>query len=755
MRTYQPAGSGELRHQGQPSADAALGHPLLDLASNDYLGFSRHPAVLAAAAEELAASGLGAGASRLVSGTRPIHGQLEQKLAKWLGRDTVLLFPSGFQANLAALVALADRHTLVLADRHCHHSLLLGVRASGARLQRFAPNDLDDLERRLVGAHQAPAGPPRRVLVVSETLFSMEGTSPHVAAMEALCRRFEALLLLDEAHALGVLGPGGRGLAWGLKGVTLISGTFGKAFGSGGAFLAADGDLGEWLLQHCGGFRYTTALAPALAAGAQAALGLLIAQPQLSAELLGLSGRWRDALEASGWPRPPGDGPILPLLVGGDGAALDLQQRLEHAGLLGVAIRPPTVPEGSSRLRLVVRHGLPPSTLETLLAALGPGPLIAAIDSTTPAVCAFDAMTATRTATAVGSSEATTAISGATGTSSTTETSPVTAAANITTHLPLRADTALCTCDATTASSATPTTSATIEASEAIDPSTSGSTSDSTITASSITPAPASPANPSTPLRADLSTKGPGQVSEPPAEIIAMHGWAGDGGHWQAWQQAATSRGWRLQVGERGYGQRMAQLPQWSSRGRKWLLCHSLGVHLVPPELLAASDAVVLLASFGRFVPPGPEGRSLRIALAGMAAELQETGDERQSALRAQQLLRRFLSKIQAPGLGDGAGDDGLPGPADQPIGALGRDRLRRDLELLTRLTALPPCFPRQVPVLLVEATDDAIVHPAARDRLRQDLPEARVRVLEGPGHAMRHPALIPMVFDWLEDGAT
>jgi 8-amino-7-oxononanoate synthase len=543
-------------------------------------------------------------------------------LAQWLGRDQVLLFPSGFQANLAALVALADRHTLVLADRHCHHSLLLGVRASGARLQRFAANDLADLERRLLRAHQDPAGPPRRLLVVSESLFSMDGTSPDVAALAALCRRFDALLLLDEAHALGVLGPGGRGLAWDLAGVTLISGTLGKAFGSGGAFLAADGVLAEWLLQHCGAFRYTTALAPALAAGALAALELLIDQPQLPAELLALAGRWRAGLAASGWPRPPGYGPILPLLVGGDGAALELQQRLQSAGLLGVAIRPPTVPEGSSRLRLVVRLDLPPPTLDQLLAALGPGPL-----------------------------------------------------------------------------------------------------------------------------------------SAPPVQLIAMHGWGGDGGHWRAWSPAATSRGWGLQLGERGYGQRPAVLPPWPSHGRKGLICHSLGLHLVPPEVLAASEAVVLLASFGCFVPPGAAGRPLRIALAGMAAELQESGDELTDSLRAQQLLQRFLRKVLGPAAGAGvelgveAPPGPPPGPADQPIGAAGRDRLRCDLELLGRLTALPASFPRQVPVLLLEAADDPIVHPAARDRLRQELPQAQVKLLSGLGHAMADPALIPLVLDWLQDG--
>jgi 8-amino-7-oxononanoate synthase len=380
----QLAGLPELRRRrlrsfepGKASANLhAAGVPLLDLASNDYLGLSGHPAVIAAAQAAAALEGVGAGASRLVSGSRPAHRALEQALADWLGRERVLLFPSGFQANLAAVTALADRHSLVLADRLIHHSLLTGVRASGARLQRFGHNDLADLERRLQTAR-----PGQRRLVLSESLFSMQGTSPEVGALAALCHSHGAALLLDEAHALGVLGPGGRGLGHGFNGqggqpdIALVSGTFGKAFGSGGAFLAGDALVMEWLLQFSGPFRYTTALAPPLAAGALAALRQMQAleragTPQGSA-LLERAGRWRDGLAAAGWPRPPGFGPILPLLVGDAGLALELQHRLEAAGLLGVAIRPPTVPEGSARLRLVLRHNLPSGSLERLLSALG------------------------------------------------------------------------------------------------------------------------------------------------------------------------------------------------------------------------------------------------------------------------------------------------------------------------------------------------------------------------------------------------
>ena len=340
--------------------------PLLDLASNDYLGLSRHPEVIEAASEALRSDGVGAGASRLVTGSRPRHAHLEADLAEWLGRACVLLFPSGFQANLAAVSVLANRHTTVLADRLIHHSLLVGVRASGARLQRFQHNDLTDLERRL----EALAGQPGSVVVLSESLFSMEGTSPDVAALAALCQRFGADLLMDEAHALGVLGPEGRGLCFGIEPVRLISGTFGKAFGSGGAFLACDADLGDVLLQTSGAFRYTTALAPPLVAGAQAALNLIRSHPHWSRQLQQRASRWRDALESEGWTRPAGLGPVLPLLLGDDAAALAGQAGLEDNGLLCVAIRPPTVPEGTARLRLVLRRDLPDETVEQLLKAL-------------------------------------------------------------------------------------------------------------------------------------------------------------------------------------------------------------------------------------------------------------------------------------------------------------------------------------------------------------------------------------------------
>ena len=343
--------------------------PLLDLASNDYLGLSRDPALQRAASAAIEAVGVGAGASRLISGTRPIHAELEQALGDWLGRERVLLYPSGFQANIAAVQALADRHTWVLADRLIHHSLLVGIQASGAKLRRFQHNDLADLEALLVRARRD--APQRRLLVLSESLFSMEGSSPDVAAMAALCASHGAALLLDEAHSLGVLGDGGRGLGYGIAEISLISGTFGKAFGSGGAFLAGNATVGDWLLQHSGPFRYSTALAPPLVAAAAAGLRAIQEREPERRALLERAERWRNALEAAGWPRPGGSGPILPLMVGDDQRALALQAQLEQAGLLSVAIRPPTVPDGTARLRLVLRHDCPAGTLSRLIQALG------------------------------------------------------------------------------------------------------------------------------------------------------------------------------------------------------------------------------------------------------------------------------------------------------------------------------------------------------------------------------------------------
>ncbi len=342
---------------------------LIDLASNDYLDLARHPLLIEAARHTLETDGVGSGGSRFITGSRNIHQKLETKLAEWLDREIVLIYPSGFQANLAAVLALSDRHTPVICDRLIHHSLLVGVKASGAKLFRFKHNNLSELEKLLKKSRQN--NPRKQPLVITESLFSMEGTTAPIKEISKLCIQYDSKLLIDEAHAFGVMGSAGRGESFELKEpISIISGTFGKAFGSGGAFLATDKIIGKNLIQNCGAFRYTTALAPPLCASALAALNLIESNPNWGSELKEKSKALRDRLSQVGWQRPAGEGPIISIILGSDRLAMDYQKRLEAQGLLTVAIRPPTVPEGKSRLRLVIRRNTPDQAFERLIEIL-------------------------------------------------------------------------------------------------------------------------------------------------------------------------------------------------------------------------------------------------------------------------------------------------------------------------------------------------------------------------------------------------
>lgn len=230
----------------------------------------------------------------------------------------------------------------------------------------------------------------------------------------------------------------------------------------------------------------------------------------------------------------------------------------------------------------------------------------------------------------------------------------------------------------------------------------------------------------------------------PSLQVIAMHGWCGEAGHWQPWRQAFDQRGWSWQSGERGYGGAPPQWPGWQTRGRRVVIAHSLGPHLLSAGVLAAAEAVVLLASFGRFVPPGPAGRRLRHALAAMEAQLA-------SPESASAMLRQFLQEAAAP-----EAADQLPaGPADRRLGEPERQRLREDLGLLGRCSGLPAAFPHGIPVLVVEAGADRIVVPEARQLLRRDLELSRAQLrwltLEDAGHCLLRADVIPMVLEWLD----
>lgn len=341
---------------------------LLNFSANDYLGLSKQPALIEAAQRYTAQYGTGATASRLVAGTYPIHQQLEEKLAIACGREAALLFNTGFQANSSVLAALLDRQSLVLGDRLIHNSLLQGILASRARLIRYRHNDLTHLESAL---KQAMTQSYSRILIVTETVFSMDGDRSDVSALVQLAQQYNAILYLDDAHAVGVLGPEGMGLAAQQAGVDVVVGTFGKAFGAFGAFVTCSAQLREYLINCCPGLIYTTALPPAVIGAIDAALNLM---PQLEADRQRLSqgADWlRKQLQSLGYGTGASSTHIIPLMIGDEEKTLQLSQQLEDAGILAIAIRPPTVAKGASRLRLTLSSHHRPQHLNQLVQAIG------------------------------------------------------------------------------------------------------------------------------------------------------------------------------------------------------------------------------------------------------------------------------------------------------------------------------------------------------------------------------------------------
>lgn len=342
------------------------GRRLVNFSSNDYLGLASHPLVIARAAEYLRQYGAGARASRLVCGSHPGFAPVEEKLARLKGRDCALVFNSGFQANVSLLPALTDRHSLVLMDRLAHGSLVLGAQACGCQVRRFNHNDLDHLRQLL---QQYRAAHPR-VIIATESVFSMDGGQSEVGALAGLAAEFDALLLVDEAHATGVVGPGGAGLCCDHE-VDLVMGTLGKACGAFGAFVACTSLMGEYLVNCCAGLVYSTALPPAVLGAVDAALELI---PQMEAEreeLHGNAGYLRRALRQQGWDTALSTTQIVPIVVGQNEAAMALTAWLEQEGVLVVAIRPPTVPAGQARLRLALSALHTRTQLEWLVELLG------------------------------------------------------------------------------------------------------------------------------------------------------------------------------------------------------------------------------------------------------------------------------------------------------------------------------------------------------------------------------------------------
>ena len=344
------------------------GRTLLNFSSNDYLGLAADPRLARAASRAARRYGCGAGASPLVSGHLPPLRSLERALARWEETEAALVFPSGFAANLALVGALAGREDAVFSDELNHASLIDGCRLSRARIHVYRHRDanhLADLLRR-------EGGRARRRLIVSDTVFSMDGDLAPLLDLYELAARHDALLLLDEAHATGVLGDGGRGATEllppppGLDADAVIRvGTLSKALGAQGGFVCGSKRLVSWLVNHARPYIFSTALAPPAAAAARTAVGLVAAEPERRRQLLSLAALLRSRLGLDG-----GWGAIVPVVVGAAAEAVRLSRRLEEGGLLVPAIRPPSVPEGTARLRvsLTARHTA--EDVERLAAAL-------------------------------------------------------------------------------------------------------------------------------------------------------------------------------------------------------------------------------------------------------------------------------------------------------------------------------------------------------------------------------------------------
>jgi len=349
------------------------GRPVLLLCSNNYLGLADHPRVRDAAAEAAMRYGAGAGASRLVSGTMRIHRRLEERLADFKGSETALLFGSGYLANIGVVQALARPGEVVFSDSLNHASIVDGCRLAGAETFVYEHGDLEQLAWGLEEA----AG--RGSLIVTDGVFSMDGDLAPLEGIVELARRHDVRVMVDEAHATGALGPGGRGAvaAAGLADeVDVVVGTLGKALGSYGAFVCCERRTAEYLVNTARTLIFSTAPPPPSVAAAMAALELLRDEPRRVEKLQRNAAVLREALADAGLGTPPGDTQIVPLVIGEAAATAAASERALERGVFAQAIRPPTVPVDGSRLRLTVMASHTKSELreagKALAAALPP-----------------------------------------------------------------------------------------------------------------------------------------------------------------------------------------------------------------------------------------------------------------------------------------------------------------------------------------------------------------------------------------------
>ncbi|BBR38916.1 8-amino-7-oxononanoate synthase [Aeromonas veronii] len=343
------------------------GRDYLNFSANDYLGLTGHPAIKAAFQAGIERYGAGAGASPLVTGYCRAHQQLEEALADWLGVEAVLLFNCGFSANQAVLKALLGKEHLLWQDKLNHASLQEMGSQLPCKMKRFGHNDMAALERQLE---------PNRGLIVSEGVFSMDGDQAPWRELATLAAQSGNWLMIDDAHGLGVLGPEGRGTlaAQGVDpaSIHIQMGTFGKALGVAGAFVGGSRELVEYLVNFARHYVYSTHMPAAQACAVSKSIELVRAADEARAHLARLIARFRQGAEGLGWPLGASDTPIQPLLVGESSAALQLAERLRECGVWVSAIRPPTVPVGTARLRITLSAAHREQDVDRLLDALGP-----------------------------------------------------------------------------------------------------------------------------------------------------------------------------------------------------------------------------------------------------------------------------------------------------------------------------------------------------------------------------------------------
>lgn len=345
------------------------GRERIALASNDYLGLAAHPRIAQASGAALERWGAGAGAARLISGNIQLYDELEQELALFKEAEAALVFSTGYMANLGLLSSLAGTDDVIYSDELNHASIIDGCRLSRARVRVYAHRNLDQLESLLKQDRRA-----RRRIIASDAVFSMDGDIAPVPDLLALAREYDAALVLDDAHGTGALGLRGKGTLehFGIapRPDLLLMGTMGKALGCFGAFVAGTAELREFLINHARSFIFTTALPPAVIAAAREALRILIDEPGRPARLRENAAYMRAGLKQIGFDIRRSETQIMPVLVGEAATAVAMARYLFDRGLFVLAIRPPAVPEGTSRLRITVLATHTRAHLDEALAAL-------------------------------------------------------------------------------------------------------------------------------------------------------------------------------------------------------------------------------------------------------------------------------------------------------------------------------------------------------------------------------------------------